>query len=287
MGGEAHRSAAVVMVSFHTGPALWAALGSALAEPDCARLVLVDNGNDAETLSRLRRMAAAEPRLHLVTGQGNVGFATACNLGAAAAGGDADTIVFMNPDCELPAGALHHLRQALAADPAAWIAAPLLVDETGAVQAGTPRNALTPASIIGQGLGLHRLLPAAFPPLNRHREAMGDAPFAVPACSGALFAIRRDRFAAIGGFDEGFFLHVEDLDLCRRVTAAGGRILCLPALRVLHHGATSRAAAAVVEGHKTAGFARYLTRHFGSGFGIRLLIAAIRLRYRLRFPFGA
>jgi len=285
MAGEAGAGTAIVVVSFHTGPALWPALRSALDQPDCGRLVVVDNGNDPATLDRLKAMAWNEPRLRLLTGQGNVGFAAACNRGAAAAG-DCGLLLFMNPDCELPAGALAALRAALAADPDAWIAAPLLVDEAGRVQAGTPRNALTPASLLGQGLGLHRLSPMLFPPLNRHGEPMGAAPFAVPACSGALFAMPRDRFAAIGGFDEGYFLHVEDLDLCRRVGDAGGRILCLPGLRVLHHGATSRAPAAFVERHKTAGFARYLTRHFGGGIGVRVLVALLWLRFRLRFPFA-
>ncbi len=276
------RRAGLVVVSFHTGPALWAALGSALGQAACARLVLVDNGNDGDTLARLRALAAEEPRLRLITGQGNVGFAAGCNLGAAAL--DTGTVVFMNPDCELPEGALDVLLAALEADPGAWMAAPLLVDAAGAVQPGTPRNALTPATLLGEGLGLHRLAPALFPPLNRHRQAMGGAPFAVPACSGALFAMPKARFDALGGFDEGYFLHVEDLDLCRRVGEAGGRILCLPALRVLHHGSTSRAPAALVEAHKTDGFARYLTKHFGAGPGIRLLIALLRLRQRLRFP---
>lgn len=246
-------------------------------------MIVVDNGNDAATVDRLRAMAAAEPRLDLLTGHGNVGFARGCNLGAARAA--APVILFMNPDCELAPNVLPALLAALDGDPDAWVAAPLLVDAQGRVQPGTPRNALTPRSMLGEGLRLDLALPKAFPRLNLHGMSMPPAPFPIAACSGACLAIRRDRYAAIGGFDESYFLHVEDLDLCWRINAAGGRILCVPAARVRHHGGTSHASAVTVERHKARGFGRYLRRHFGGelpGVALSALIALVWLRFALR-----
>lgn len=274
---------AVVVVTYRTGPALWSCTASALAAPETAQLIVVDNGNDAATVDRLHAMAAAEPRLDLLTGHGNVGFARGCNLGAARA--TARVVLFLNPDAELAPPVLPALLAALDADPQAWIAAPLLVDSRGHVQPGTPRNALTPRSMLGEALRLDLLLPNAFPRLNLHRMAMPATPFPIPACSGACLAIRRDRLQAVGGFDEGYFLHVEDLDLCRRIDAAGGRILCVPAARVLHHGRTSDTSAVTVERHKARGFVRYLQRHFAgelSRVGLAALIALVWLRFALR-----
>lgn len=272
--------AAVVVVTYRTGPPLWRCIASVLAAPEAAQLVVVDNGNDAATVDRLRAMAAAEPRIDLLTGHGNVGFARGCNLGTART--TEPVILFLNPDTELAPPVLPALLAALAADPGAWVAAPLLVDGRGRVQAGTPRNALTPRSMLGEALRLDLVFPKTFPRLNLHRMAMPAAPFAIAACSGAGLAIRRERLQALGGFDEGYFLHVEDLDLCRRIHASGGRILCVPSARVLHCGGTSDAPAVTVEGHKARGFVRYLRRHFGAGLprpALAALIALVWLRF--------
>jgi GT2 family glycosyltransferase len=273
---------AVIVVSYRTGSSLWPALAAALAAAETAQLILVDNGNDAATRERLSAMAAAEPRLQLLTGHGNVGFARGCNLGAARA--QAPFLLFMNPDCELGAGDMAALLAALEAAPQAWATAPLLVDAHGHVQPGTPRDALTPRSMLGEALRLDRMLPNSFPRLNRHRDRMPGEPFAVAACSGACLMIRRDRFQALGGFDEGYFLHVEDLDLCRRIADAGGRILCVPGVRVLHHGGTSATSVVAVERHKARGFVRYLRRHFRqlSRAALAALIALVWLRFAWR-----
>lgn len=274
---------AVVVVTYRTGPSLWPAIASALAARETARLIVIDNGNDGATLDRLRAMSAAESRLDLVTGHGNIGFARGCNLGAARTA--EPVILFLNPDAELVPPALPVLLAALDADPGAWIAAPVLIDAQGIAQPGTPRNALTPRSMLGEALRLDLLLPKAFPRLNLHRMAMPAAPFAIAACSGACLAIRRDRFQAVGGFDEGYFLHVEDLDLCQRIDAAGGRILCVPSARVLHRGGTSDMSAVAVERHKARGFVRYLRRHFGGELprvALAGLIALVWFRFALR-----
>jgi hypothetical protein len=274
---------AVVVVSFRTGPTLWPALASALAAREVSRVVLVDNGNDAAVIDRLRAMAAAEPRLELICGHGNVGFARGCNLGAA--GGTEPVILFLNPDCELPPAALPALVSALEADREAWASAPLLVDAQGRVQPGTPRNLLTPYTMVAEALRLDLLLPSVFPRLNLHREALPRWPFPIAACSGACFAIRRQRFVALGGFDEGYFLHVEDLDLCWRIGEAGGRILCVPTAHALHHGATSDAPPIEVERHKAQSFVRYLRRYFASRpsrIALGLMIGLVWLRFGLR-----
>jgi GT2 family glycosyltransferase len=82
--------------------------------------------------------------------------------------------------------------------------------------------------------------------------------------SGALMAVRRADFEAIGGFDEGYFLHVEDLDLCRRAEEAGWRVLFQPGPHGVHVRSTSAAEPGVLARHKARGMARYL-RKFARG----------------------
>ena len=71
----------IVMVSYHTGPVLFVSVKSALQQPHLSQLIVVDNGNPPDVQARLQQLALSEPRLRVLTGQGNIGFSAACNLG--------------------------------------------------------------------------------------------------------------------------------------------------------------------------------------------------------------
>src|SRR3954465_1406083 len=92
----------VIIVSYRTGPSLFLALDRVAAESDVGEIILVDNGNDAATRAELTRRAAAEPRLVVISGQGNVGFARACKLAAARA--TRPYLLLLNPDCLVEPG---------------------------------------------------------------------------------------------------------------------------------------------------------------------------------------
>ena len=148
----------VVIVSYYTGPALEQAIASVLAQDRPVELLLVDNGIPPETLAVLAAWAAREPRLRLLTGQGNIGFGAACNLGARAAQGE--TLLLLNPDGALPPDALAGLQRHAAALPSLWMIGPRILDGTGLDQAGSRRRLLTPLSAVVEAL---RAAPACSP----------------------------------------------------------------------------------------------------------------------------
>ena len=83
----------------------------------------------------------------------------------------------------------------------------------------------------------------------------------VEAVSGACMALPREVFARLGGFDESYFLHVEDLDLCRRVRDAGLRVAIAHEIRVVHAGgSSSRHRPLFVARHKHRGMWRYFDK---------------------------
>src|SRR5690349_6096519 len=100
-------SCSVVMVSYHTGEVLFAAIGSVLSQPHLAELIIVDNGNPLPTIERLHKLVASDSRVKLLTGGGNVGFGRGNNTGAKLATGD--FILLLNPDCILPPDALSNI----------------------------------------------------------------------------------------------------------------------------------------------------------------------------------
>ena len=257
----------IVMVSYHTGPVLFDSIASVLAQTEPVQLCLVDNGNPPETLAQLQEMAKTEPRLKLITGQGNVGFGTACNLGAEA--GQGAFLLFLNPDSKLLPDAVARLQAHAVTLKRPFMVGARLLDEDGTDQRGCRRALLTPKAALIEALHLHALFPRER--LNFHNEPLPQAIAPMPAISGAFMFLPIEDFRRIGGFDEGFFLHVEDLDICLRFRRAGGEIYFAPDIVVTHIGGTSKVTKAFLEKHKARGFVRYFHENFRGEYSAPLL----------------
>ncbi|MBC7768860.1 MAG: glycosyltransferase family 2 protein [Phycisphaerales bacterium] len=252
-------SLCAIIVSYRTGPSLAACIEALKGAAGLDEAVLVDNGNgDAETAAL--DAFAADPRVRLLRGLGNIGFAAACNLAARAAA--SDVLVFVNPDAILDAGALQSLARALEDAPPPAIVGGDLRDPGGNPERGSRRERVTLWRAFVYATGLARLerLSPLLRDFNRHRDPVPAAPVRVGAVSGALLAMRRADFDALGGFDEGYFVHVEDLDLCRRAEQAGWPVLFAPGPHGVHVRSTSAADASFIARHKARGMARYLNK---------------------------
>jgi N-acetylglucosaminyl-diphospho-decaprenol L-rhamnosyltransferase len=271
----------IVVVSYHTGPVLFDAIKSILAQTEPVELLLVDNGNTADVLSRLQAIAMQDKRMQLITGHGNVGFSKGCNRGARDARGD--YLLFLNPDSTIPPDAVARLKEHAAKVARPFMFGARLVDRHGLDQRGCRRALLTPASAFVEALHLGALFPVMR--LNRHRETVPVQLSPMPAISGAFMFLRREDFCSVQGFDEGYFLHVDDLDLCWRFRRAGGEIYFVPDVVVTHYGGTSKASRVFIERHKARGFVRYFHKNFGETYPkpfLWLLDGAIWLRLWLR-----
>jgi GT2 family glycosyltransferase len=253
---------AVVMVSFHTGPVLWRSLDAALAQEGVGEVVLVDNGNDEETLLRLEDTAAREPKLRILTGHGNIGFAAGCNLGAAAS--EAGHLLFLNPDAHLPEGGAAALLSAGSGREEPWAVGPRLVGPDGDEQRGSRRAILTPWNAFVEASRLYRVMPnhPYFARFNDHEAEPAEGVTEVPCLSGACFLLPRTSFDRVGGFDDAFFLHVEDVDFFLRMSRAGGTMLFEPAVRVKHYKSSSRVDPLRIERLKRQSLNLYFASHF-------------------------
>lgn len=248
-----------VVVSYDSGSTIDACLRALLAQPELASLRVVDNGSRDDTVSRVEALAAADPRIVLRRQPGNPGFAAGCNAGAAvsAATGPSPWLLFVNPDVELPDGALARLLMHAAAMPRLGALGADLRDAEGDRDPAARRR----------DLALSRMLLAA-----GRRGALDLPPDdsravqPVDACSGALMLVPRRAFEAIGGWDAGYRLHVEDLDICRRLRAGGFDVAVANDVPALHHrGVSSRARPFFVEWHKHRGLWRYWWRFEARG----------------------
>lgn len=255
----ARRAVSVVMVVYMTGEALERSLACVLADPLVDQLVVVDNGSTPVEAERLRALAARDRRVVLKTGHGNIGFARGANLGAASASGE--LLVFLNPDAFLQPGCVAALAREIEGRASPCLVGGRVLNADGTEQRGARRGEITPLSALMSMSGLARLAPAwAHYEVHWEGETLPDAAVAAPTISGACFCMRREDFDQVGGFDEGYFLHVEDVDLCWRVRRAGGEVLFHPKAEVVHIGGTSQTSPLKVEFHKGVGLARYFRK---------------------------
>ncbi len=174
------------------------------------------------------QVSAHDVPLQVVRNDANVGFAAGCNIGARL--GAADLILFLNPDTRLEensiAACVAHLRDDV------WIVGAQLIDDDGRVQRACCRVP-TGSRMIARALGIDRLAPSTGYVMS---DWSHDETRVVDHVIGAFYLIRRDAFERLGGFDERFFVYLEDLDLSMRVRQAGGKCLYAADARAHHAG---------------------------------------------------
>lgn len=229
----------IVVVGYGAPEWLDRCLGSLAGEglPALAHeVVLVDN---ASTPPLRKTLTSDLSRVRLVELEHNVGFGRACNLGASLAGGK--RVLFLNPDTEVRPGAISTLASFLDEDPLRGLVGGRTLAPDGSVDPASVWGAPSLWSEMTFATGLSTLFKNTkiFDP-----ESLGwwgyDTVREVGVITGCLLMGRRETFAALGGFDEAFFMYGEDVDLSARARRAGYRPSFTPDATVVHaKGATS------------------------------------------------
>jgi GT2 family glycosyltransferase len=240
---------AVVVVSYQSGSTLDECITRLRAATDVQQIRVIDNGSLDQSLAIMQRHALADARVRFVANPDNPGFATACNQGAADS--DAAWLAFVNPDLMVDSTTLVELRRQ-----AQQLGDCLLgveqVDAHGQPDSAVRRRDPDFAAMLRSPGAGSRLAVAVDPSQALQR---------VDAISGALMLMPRVLFERIGGWDAGYRLHAEDLDLCRRARASGAVVAIVNRLKVLHvRGVSSRSRPFFVEWHKHRGLWRYFQK---------------------------
>jgi N-acetylglucosaminyl-diphospho-decaprenol L-rhamnosyltransferase len=199
-----------------------------------AEVVVVDNASADGTAAQVGR---EHPWVRLVASAENLGFAAGNNLAAKHAGGR--YLMLLNPDAVPAPGALVRGIALMDAHPDVGLAGGELRGADGSRQPSarmfpTLRDELFTLSGLAARYPGSRL----FARLDR-RWADPEAAAEVDWIPGAFVYIRAQDFAALGGFDERFFMYYEEVDLCRRLHAIGKRIQYWPELKAMHIGGES------------------------------------------------
>ena len=227
---------------------------------DIRDIIVVDMASSDGSVDMVR---SEFPQATLLPDVANRGYGAAVNLGAARAHGE--WLLILNSDIELTDPLALSTLIALAEQ----ATSPVIVGAQLVDPDGTPQRS---AYRLPGPLALAALFCAPMrylPGLNA--KALGHipaeelrAPTEVGWVTGAVLLLRRETFSRLGGFDERFFLNSEEVDLCARLQALGGRVMIQPEARAVHHGGASMPTRGKALCWLAEGSALYTRKHFGA-----------------------
>ena len=225
---------AIVIVNWNSGQYLRRCLESLEVCEGLTRIgrvVVVDNNSHDNSCLNLPMLSVP---FRLIQNQANLGFAAACNQGAAIC--ETTYLLFLNPDTVLHANSLQvpleYLDNPQHSD--LGICGIQLTDEAGRVSRTCSRLP-TCTSLFAMATRLHSLLPRLFLP-HFMKEWDHLTTREVEQVIGAFFVVRRDLFEKLHGFDEQFFVYFEEVDFCQRARILGSRTMFLADAQAEHVG---------------------------------------------------
>jgi len=264
------RSSAVI-VEFHSGANLQAALSS-FREDGVSDIVVVNNGgDDLSTRCDLSGVTLAN------TGH-NLGYGRGVNRGVALTQ-RTEFLCVSNPDVVVHPGAMAALEGYLDEHAEVGIVGPTIVTQEGFPY---PSVRVFPSALVA---AMHAVCAPWWPGnpwTRRYRSPRADG--GVDWVSGAMFLMRRDLFEALGGFDERYFMFAEDMDLCWRAQRHGSRVAWCAEATITHVEGASRAAAPremTRAHHRSAMRFEWTTSSGWRRLGVPVALALLWLRMRV------
>ncbi|MGK2959501.1 MAG: glycosyltransferase family 2 protein [Acidimicrobiales bacterium] len=218
---------AAVVISYNVSGLLIACIDS-LRSDGVEHIVVVDNASSDGSVEAIR---THDPLVEVISLDRNLGFAAAANRGVAKT--TTPYVAVLNPDLLLEAPVCKVLVETLASDPGLGLVGPRIRTPDGALY---PSVRTFPDLIDAAGHAFLYFLWPTNPFSRRYRMLDWDheLPADVDWVAGTFMMARRSAWDEIGGFDEDFFMYLEDVDLCRRLHDAGWRVGYEPGASVIH-----------------------------------------------------
>ncbi|TGD86909.1 glycosyltransferase family 2 protein [Mycolicibacterium sp. CH28] len=251
----------VVTVTYSPGSHLDRFLSSLTVATDRPlTVVMADNGStDGTPEEAVERY----PGTQLLRTGSNLGYGSAVNRGVATAPADDEFVLVANPDVVWGPGSIDALLDAAQRWPRAGTLGPLIRDPDGAVY---PSARHLPSLIRG---GMHAVVGFIWKknPWTRayHQEYLEPTERPVGWLSGSCLLVRRAAFDQVGGFDERYFMYMEDVDLGDRLGRAGWLNVYVPSAEILHDKghSTGRDPATNLRAHHESTYIYLSDRHPG------------------------
>jgi N-acetylglucosaminyl-diphospho-decaprenol L-rhamnosyltransferase len=264
----------IIIVNFHHSHMLGDCLESInrTIQKTHFETILVDNSNKDKGLEAILKLY---PKTLLINNLKNVGFARANNQGAKIANGD--FLLFINPDTTLTEGAVESMLNYIRSDPSIGILGPKVLNPDQTIQYSCRKF-----PTVWSGLFNRYSLTTRFFPNNRYSRdyLMLDYDHntirSVDWVSGCCMMAPNSTFKKANGFDENYFLFIEDVDLCQIIKKKGLRVVYFPDAKIFHKISSSNSrltSQLIIKRHK--GMIYYNQKHTQTNLVIQSIINAI------------
>jgi hypothetical protein len=285
----------IVIVAYRSRDLTRKCLLSIRAHPPTggATVWVVENGSRDGTAEVIR---AEFPEVELIEPRANLGFAVANNM--AIRRGNAPYVLALNPDTEITPGAIDHVLDIAESGVTIGIVGCRLEREDGTFDHASRRSFPTPLGALGHftRIGRSKRAPARLAQYRAPEVESGP----VDAVNGAFMLIRRRALDEVGMFDEGYWMYMEDLDLCYRFRQAGWTTWYDPDVTVLHvkGGTSGRHRKPRLDYAFHYGMLRFYRKHYAAtrnpvlnlavylGIGVKFLSSVTANAMRRRLPTG-
>jgi N-acetylglucosaminyl-diphospho-decaprenol L-rhamnosyltransferase len=266
---------AAVIVNYNAGESLTACIAS-IAGEGVEEIVVVDN---ASVDGSAEAAAGSFPDVVMVRPGRNLGYGAGANRGVAETA--APYLVVCNPDLVVVPGVVGRLVEVLEENGDVALVGPMIKELSGVVY---PSGREFPSLADAVGHAFLGLVWGGNPWTRRYRHLGAEQHRAREAdwVSGAFFLVRRVAFESVGGFDERYFMYLEDVDLCWRLHRAGWRVRYEPEAAVVHEQgrSASRHPYSMLLAHHVSMW-RFARRSAGRGEKMLLPLVFIGLVVRL------
>lgn len=272
----------VLVVNFNSGSEVFKNHLN-LIDQDWIEYILVDNASSDDSEDYFKKIEYRK-NVYCYRLKKNQGFSAGSNF--AFTHSSAQLLLFINPDCYISIENLRRLIEVVDNNKNISMVGGHLLFPDGKEQAGGRRLLPTPWLGFVRGFGLyrlHKISPNFFQNYDLEKEKLPISISQVQAISGACMLVKREPFQSVGCWDEGYFLHCEDLDLCKRFFDRGLKIYFVPDVKVVHvKGVSSENIEVSTELHKHRGMIRYFRKYYKETsplFLWPLVVVGVWLRY--------
>jgi GT2 family glycosyltransferase len=211
----------IIILSFNTKELLRSSLASVYKHlSEAFEVIIVDNNSHDDSVAMIKKEF---PKVHVIENKENVGFAKGVNLGANRAEGD--YLLFLNSDAELMDDHVFKMVAYMKEHTKAGVVGGNLLEQAGR----TSRS-------YGDFYTLQAVASLLFGGAKKQASPSGTHPKLVDWVSGGYMLVRADIFRSLGGFDEAFFMYIEDMELCYRMKKEGFQVYFFPEAKAKHVG---------------------------------------------------
>lgn len=250
----------VIIVASKGDELLFATIETVLAQKQLGELIIFDNGNAPDVVSRLQQYSLSEARIKVITMRGDANFAKCCNIAARQA--TSEYLVIFKSGYLISPDGLAELVQVLENENKAMLSSGFLVNYDGNIHNVFRNKIVTPKStffdIVSVQTGKSKSTFA--------EEAIAkNLPFEMATVPSACMCIRTSDYKRVAGLDEDFFTQGEEVDLSLRVQQVGGRVMCVPGVKITRlPGPNDNKISIARQAHEARNTVRYLNKFFSA-----------------------